>query len=376
MKKRLIVSMFVAVLAFAGYLAFTVVDSKTPVATAAKKTYSGKMYIAGMGGHFASFDLTVDPNNADNPLSIKNLDRVVIGDKKTHPTHDPRIDSNDRNTMFWSTYVLDPNKKAHMGKTDLKTGKVIKDVAFDTDPRSPGDKPPLYCSSGQTAKHYMPVFMGVEGYVDVVDKTTMEKKHRMFISDLGFKKGSYQFLHGTSSQDMKKFLVAVNETVDGKSNGKIHLVLVDLASLEKGQWKELARNTITGEPGKTITFRMYFTNDNKHIFQSVADRFWVLDANNLKLIDEKMVDGQNHDAFPTPDSKYAILTIRNEASALDADGKQLIGKTITDGLIQLYDFEAKKIVGKQVSTCQACHKGMMMGDKSAVLCGIDGNWKN
>jgi hypothetical protein len=218
--------------------------------------------------------------------------------------------------------------------------------------------------------------MGVEGYVDVVDKATMEKKHRMFISDLGFKKGSYQFLHGTSSQDMKKFLVAVNETVDGKSNGKIHLVLVDLASLEKGQWKELARNSVTGEPAKTITFRMNFTPDNKHIFQSVADRFWVLDANNLKLVDEKMVDGQNHDAFPTPDGKYAILTIRNEASALDADGKQLIGKTITDGLVQLYDFEAKKIVGNQVSTCQACHKGMMMGDKSAVLCGIDGNWKN
>ncbi len=375
MKKRLFVSLLIAVVAFSGYLAYTTIDSETPTATAAKKTYSGKMYVAGMGGHFASFDLTVDPNNSNEPLSIKNLDRVVIGDKKTHPTHDPRIDSNDRNTMFWSTYVLDPNKKAHIGKTDLKTGNVIKDVAIDPDPRAPGEKPPIYCASGQSAKNYMPVFMGVEGYVDVVDKATMERKHRLFISDLGFKKGSYQFLHGTSSPDMKKFLIAVNETVDGKSNGKINFVLVDLASLEQGKWKELARNTITGEPGKTITFRMNFTSDNKHIYQSVADRFWVLDGSSLKLVDEKMVDGQNHDALPTPDGKYAILAVRNEANAQDADGKQLFGKTITDGFLQLYDFDAKKIVGNQVSTCQACHKDMMMGDKTAVLCGIDGNWK-
>lgn len=374
MKKRLFVSMLI-VFAFVGYLAFTVVDSKTPVATAAKATYSGTMYMAGMGGHFAKFDLTIDPNDAENPLKVNKLNRVIIGTKKTHPTHDPRIDSNDRNTMFWSTYVLDPNGKMHVGKTDLKTGDVIKDVAMTPDPKAPGTKPPVYCASGQTATSYMPVFMGVEGYVDVMDKATLELKHRVFVSDLGFKKGTYQFMHGASSPDNKKFLVALNETVDGKSNGKINLVLVDLPSLEQGKWKELARNTITGEPGKTITFRMNFTSDNKHVFQSVADRFWVLDASNLKLIDEKMVDGQNHDAFPTPDGKYAVLTVRNAADACDEDGKQLIGKSITDGFVQLYDFDARKIVGSQVSTCNACHKKVGQGDKSAVLCGIDGNWK-
>jgi hypothetical protein len=49
-------------------------------------------------------------------------------------------------------------------------------------------------------------------------------------------------------------------------------------------------------------------------------------------------------------------------------------KAITDGLLMLYDADAKKIVGK-VSICQGCHKGMGMGDKVAILCGIDANWK-
>lgn len=377
MKKKLFVGMLAAVLGFAGYLSFTIVDSKTSVATAAKGTYSGVMYMAGMGGHFSTFDLTIDPNNAENPLTVKNLDKVEIGTKKTHPTHDPRIDANDRNILFWSTYVLDPNGKMHIGKSDLRTGDVIKDVALTPDKRSPGTKPPVYCSSGQSQKHYMPVFMGTEGYVDVIDKATLDIKHRMFVSDIGYKPGSYQFVHGTNSSDMKKFLVALNQTVEGKSNGKIDLVLVDLPSLENGQWNVLAKNTLSGEPEKTITFRMSFTNDNKQIFQSVADRFWVIDASTLKLVDEKMMTdgGQNHDAKPTPDGKYAVLTIRALAPSIDKEGKAIEGKEITDGVIMLYDADAKKLVGKSVSTCQACHKTQKRGDKNAVLCGIDGNWK-
>lgn len=378
MKKRLLLIMFVSVAVFVGYLTFTIVDSKTHVATAAKGTYSGVIYVAGMGGHFSTFDLTIDPNNTDNPLTVKNLDKIEIGTKKTHPTHDPRIDANDRNTMFWSTYVLDPNGKMHLGKSDLKTGEVIKDVALTPDKRSPGTKPPVYCASGQTQKYYMPVFMGTEGYVDVVDKGTLENKHRLFVSDIGYKAGSYQFVHGTNSPDMKKFLIAVNQVVEGKGNGKVDLVLVDLPSLENGQWKVLAKNTLSGEPEKTIPFRMNFTNDGKYIFQAVADRFWVIDASTLKLVDEKMMpeNAQNHDALPTSDGKYAVITIRALAPAIDKEGKIIAGKDITDGVIMLYDADAKKLVGNSVSTCQACHKNNKRGDKSAALCGINGNWKN
>jgi hypothetical protein len=48
---------------------------------------------------------------------------------------------------------------------------------------------------------------------------------------------------------------------------------------------------------------------------------------------------------------------------------------ITDGQIQLYDVDAKKIVGKTASVCFGCHKGMGLGDKTAILCGLDAVYK-
>lgn len=384
MKKILFIALIASVV-FGGYLAFTTVDSKTAVVTAAKaKTYNATVYVAGHGGHFAKADVTIDPNNADDPIKVNSLDKVDIGDTKTHKTHDARIDSNDSTVMFWSTYQLDPNGKQHVGKTDLKTGKVIKDVAMDPDKRSTGGekKMPLYCASGQSKDYFMPVFMGTEGYVDVFDKKTLEHKHRVFISDLGYKAGTYQFLHGVNSNKMDKFLLSITmKGEDGKMNGKIDFVLVDMKALEKGKFKEISRTTHTGEPGKTITFRDYFSKDDKHIFQSAGDRLWVLDAKTLKLVDEKMsAAGENHDAMPTPDGKYALLTVRNgKTEACDAEGNPIMkdGKNvnITDGQIQLYDLEAKKIVGKPASTCFACHKGMGLGDKTAILCGLDANYK-
>ncbi|MEW6117715.1 MAG: hypothetical protein AB1553_12605 [Nitrospirota bacterium] len=379
MRKSFIV-VGVMVVALVGYLVFSVVDAKTPVAAAGKKTYSGTLYIAGMGGHFAKADITIDPNNADNPIKVAGLDRVVIGDKNTHPTHDARIDVNDPNIMFWSTYKIDPNGKQHVGKTDLRTGNVIKDVAMAPDPRSTGGekKMPLYCASGQTKKYFMPVFMGNEAYVDVFDKATLTHKHRVFISDLGYKSGTYVFLHGINSNDMKKFLLTVvMKGEDGKANGKVDFILVDMAALEKGKFKELARATHTGVPGKTITFREFFSHDDKLIFQSAGDRLWVLDGKTLKMVDEKTnIGGENHDAMPTPDSKYVVMTLRtSDVDGCDGEGKPIPGKKITDGTLQLYDVEAKKVVGKTSSVCFACHKGMGLGDKSSILCGLDGVYK-
>jgi len=376
MKKVLFIAL-VLTLVVGGYLTFTTIDTKMSVATASKHTYSGTTYVAGMGGHFAKADFTIDPNNEAEPIKVTNLDRVVIGDKNSHPTHDARLDSNDPNTLFWSTYVLDANKKQHVGKSDLKTGKVVKDVAMDPDKRSPGEKPPVYCASGQSKNNYMPVFMGSEGYVDVFDKATMEHKHRVFVSDLGYKAGSYVFVHGTNSNDMKKFLIVVTmKGEDGKANGKQEFILVDLAELEKGKFKELARATHAGEPGKTITFRMYFSKDDKYIFQSAADRFWLLDANTLKMVDEKMTAGQVHDAQPTADGKYAVLTYRtSDTQGCDVEGKPIADKKITDGVLALYDVDAKKIYTKTASVCFGCHKGMGMGDKNSVLCGLDTTWK-
>jgi hypothetical protein len=220
----------------------------------------------------------------------------------------------------------------------------------------------------------MPVFMGSEGYVDVFDKKTLRLKHRVFVSDLGYKPGTYQFVHGTNSNDMKRFLVAVTlKGEDGKMTGKQDLVMVDMAALEKGKMKELARTTLSGEPGKTITFRQYFTSDDKLIYQSAGDRMWVLDSATLKLVDEKMTKptGENHDVQPTPDGKYALLTLRtSDTQSCDEKGNPIPEKKITDGALMLYDATARTLVGKTVSVCFACHKDAGKGDKSAVLCGL------
>lgn len=381
--KKVLVVLAVVLFVCAGYLAFTTIDSKTPTVVAAKKTYSATVYVAGHGGHFAKADVTIDPNNENDPLKVNNLDMVSIGSPAEYKTHDARIDSQDSNTLFWSVYQLDKNGKMHVGKSDLKTGNVIKDVALDPDPKAPGKTGPIYCASGQSKNFYMPIFMGSEGYVDVFDKKTLEHKHRVFISDLGYKAGTYQFVHGVNSNDHKKFLVTVvMKGEDGKMNGKQDIILVDMASLEKGKFKELSRATLSGEAGKTITFRQYFSKDDKLIFQSAADRVWVIDAATLKLVDEKMTgaNGQNHDAMPTPDGKYALLTLRtSDVDSCDAEGKPLMkeGKPvkITDGTLMVYDADAKKLIGKPVSVCFACHKGMGKGDKNAVLCGLDANYK-
>jgi hypothetical protein len=361
-----------------GYLVLTGVNAKAQTAVAVAKTYSGTVYVAGMGGHFAKADVTIDPANEKEPVKINGaLDRVVIGDKTTHPTHDARIDVNDPTVLFWSTYTPDPNKKFHLGKSDLKTGNVIKDVAMATDPKAPGEKAPLYCASGQSKQYYMPIFMGQEGYVDVIDKKSMELKHRVWVSDIGYAKGTYKFTHGINSPDMKSFLIVVNQAKEGKGTGAIDLILLDMKALEKGKFKVLAKNTLTGEPDKTITFRQYFSHDGKLIFQSAADRLWVVDAKTLKLVDEKMVPegSQVHDAQSTPDDKYALLTVRNVTGACDQDGKPIQGKDITDGVFMLYDVAGKKLNTNSTSTCLSCHKGMGLGDKNAVLCGLDTVWK-
>ena len=381
MKKRAFV---IAVALVAAGMSITAIDSRTAsVAVAAGKTYSGMVYVAGMGGHFAKADVTIDPANENDPIKINNLDRILVGDKDTHALHDARIDANDRNTIFWATYKLDPQGKLHMGKSDLKTGKVIKDTAFDPDPRAPGGekKSPLYCASGQSKKNYLPVFMGTEGYVDVIDKATLELKHRLFVSDLGYAKGTYKFTHGTSSPDMKYFLVVLNQAKEGKGTGDIDFILVDMNSLENGKFKQIAKNTLKGAPDKTITFREYFSNDGKLIFQSAGDRLWVLDAKTLKMVDEKILPegSQSHDALPTPDDKFALLTVRTVTPGLGMDGKAIEkdGKPvdITDGTLMLYNVGAKKVYAKATSACLACHKDMGLGDKTAVLCGLDANWK-
>jgi hypothetical protein len=371
----------IAALAFVvgGYLVYTAVNTAAPTVAHAqgKKTYSGTVYVAGMGGHFSKAEITIDPNNTMAPITVLSTEKIDIGGI-SHPTHDARIDDQDPSRMYWSTYKLDTWKdkdatggNLHVGVTDLKTGEVIKDVSFPPPDRSKwlGAN---YCGSGQSPTSYIPVSMADEGYIDVYDKQTMNLKHRIFFDDLGIKAGEITFAHGTNTPDYKKFLLTANLTPTGftKWTGNTRLMMLDMEALENGKIKKLAEGVITGKPvdatGGTITFRQYFSDDGKYLFQSGADRGYLIDAQTLKLLDEiTPLPGENHDIIPTPDGKYALMTLRQ--SAVDCFGKES-----TDGTLLLYDVEARKTVGSSASVCFKCHKEEGVG--KAILCGIDAKW--
>ncbi len=377
MKKTLCTVAALAVLG-AGYLSYTTVDSDTPVAKASGKTYSANLYVSGMGGHFAVADVTIDPSNTSDPIKVNSLDMMDIGGK-THPTHDGRIDSADNNIMYWSTYKYDnwkdksqPTGKLHVGKSNLKTGEVLVDMAVDKPARSAWTGA-NYCGSGQSAANYMPVSMSNEGYIEVIDKKTMKMKHRVYFDDLGYKAGEYTFAHGINTPDGKKFLLTLNLTPKGftKWTGNTQLIYLDMAALDNGKLVKLQEAMITGKPkdakGGTITFRQFFTPDGTKLFQSGADRGYMIDAKTLKVLDEITgLPGENHDIMPTPDGKYAVMTLRQKA-------KDFEGKDSTDGTLLLYDATAMKTVGNPVSVCFACHKDEGIG--KAILCGMEGNWK-
>lgn len=383
MKKILTVGISL-VLVIGLYLAFSTTSSKGTAVAKAKEgqNYTGKVYVAGMGGHFAEADVVIDPSS-DNPIVIKDLGKYDVGAKDTHPIHDIRIDENDRTKMYWSTYKTDAKsekKVLHAGITDLKSAENIKDEIVPVPDRVHWGGA-MYCASGQTKDSYLPVTMSNEGYIDVFEKNTLKLKHRVYLDSIGFK-NNYQFFHGTNTPDMKAFIITANMTEEWASPdapavrlGKIEIVSLDLEALEKGELKVLGRNTITGSPEKTITFRQSFTADGKYLLQSGADRFYVLNADDMKLVDEEMmVGGENHDAIPTPDGKYAVLTLRNKITP-EGESAQ-----VTDGSIQLYDMVAKKVVGKPVSVCYSCHKDVVGDGKdkkpmwNAILCGLQANW--
>jgi len=375
--KKILSTVGVLALVAGAYMTLSTVNSYSPIATAeasGKTVYNGTLYVAGMGGHFSIADVTIDPNNEAAPITVNSVDMLDIGGA-THPTHDARIDVNDPNTMYWSTYKLDTWKdktatggNLHVGKSDLKTGEVLADISFPPPERAKWTGA-NYCASGQTATSYIPVSMADEGYIDVYDKATMKLKHRVFLDDLDIGPGEITFAHGTNTPDMKKFLLTVNLTPEGftKWTGNTRLIYLDMAALEQGKLVKLAEGVITGKPGSTITFRQYFTQDAKYILQSGADRAYLIDAATLKVLDEiTPLPGEAHDVMPTPDGKYALITMREKA-------KDFEGNDSVDGTLQLYDIEAMKTVGSSASVCFKCHKGEGIG--KAILCGLDANWK-
>lgn len=360
--------------------------------------YSATFYVAAMGGHFAVADMTIDPGN-EYPLQLHQLDKIDIGDNETHATHDPRIDVNNRNILFWSTYHIDPNtNQTHVGKTDLSTGQKILDINVPT-PEEATHTHHMYCASAQTKDYYLPISMTNKAYIDVFRKSDLYHVRTVFLegTDADIHK-PYLFYHGINSPDMTKLLITINEAEkdQGAPVGKLHLFLLDMNEIIKGRVKVLAHNVVPGKPGRTMSFRQYFSPDGKLIANSGADRMYLLNAETLELLDAEMLDPseENHDDIFTPDSKYIIATSRTKmletaASKLSLknpfcqteisgqdDPRKLIKEDnfIMDGQLKLYDVAAQKFIGNATSVCMPCHNKEGV-EQHAVLCGIEANWK-
>lgn len=344
------------------------------------ETYKGTAYVAGMGGHFAKAEFEIDPSQ-ETPITVKKLTKMDIGDGASHPVHDARIDCKDRNTMYWSTYKLDPATGApHVGKTDLKTGEVSQDEKAAV-PVTVKVTKQMYCASAQTNDYFMPISMSNPGFIDVYQKSGLKRAHTVFLegTDADIKK-PYKYYHGVNSPDMTKVVLAINEAdkPHGTTVGKLHLVAVDAKALEQGKVKVLAKGIAPGAEKATISFRQYYSNDGKLIANSGGDRLFIIDADSLKVKDAEMVHvlEQNHDAIFTPDDKYVVLTLRTKVVNQDCPTPLKPGpdEYLMDGQLRLYDVKQQKIIGKPTSVCLACHNQEEL-DVHAVLCGIDVNWQ-
>lgn len=345
-------------------------------------SYDTTFYVAGMGGHFAVAEANIDSSKAQ-PITVKKLDRIEIGDNESHPTHDARIDSQDRSVMFYSTYKIDPETKApHVGKISLKTGEVVADLnaplpAFATKTKS------LFCASAQTKDFYIPIAMTHKGYIEVRNKSDLKLVHTVTLEGTDADIGKpYHFYHGAASPDGKTILITVNEsaTDHGKLIGKMHLLLLDSAALEQGKVKVLAKGMAPGAEDSYISFRAYFSQDGSKIAIGAADRVQIIDAKTLKVLDTAMAGPreQFHDAIFTPDGNFVVATSRTkrikDGITCEDPNKPAKGEFLMDGELKLYDIAGKKWVGKPTSVCLSCHDNEDL-ESHAVLCGIDANWK-
>lgn len=340
----------------------------------AEKVYQGTVYVAGMGGHIAKAEVRIDPSQAE-PISVVKLTRIKLHSdaavaKKAYATHDVRID-HAKNVMFWSAFVLD-GESLHAGKIDLATGKVVADAKFPKDQRTIAQGP-MYCGSGQTKDKFLPVMMGYEGFVDIVDKETMKLERRVFFDHPKIPK-NYVWAHGVSSPDGKEFALWMSlADTPGKfpreKEGR-HLVLVlDTPALVKGEIQVLRETTLTGDPKGSALFRGFYTSDGKQLLISGRDRSWVLDGKTLKVLAEtaNSPGWENHDVQPLPGDRYALLTHRVPMEFEP-------GKKGMDGQLELYDLTRMARVGKAVSVCQSCHKDEDIKTTS-IACGLDSVWK-
>jgi hypothetical protein len=353
------------------------------------------------GGHIAVIPVTIDPSNATTPIVVDETHEIRIqlqeangtpagfgvpptGTNTTHVFHDLRLDGTK---LYYSTIFTDAaTNNAHLGYVDLANGNAVHDAMIDATTAAQNGM--VYCGSGQSATHYFPMTMSSPAYIDAIRKdaivtgatlssTGASVKRTMVDSFRAGGDPNYLFAHGVNHVGSTKLYVAVNETdsVSGAMTGAITSYVMNTSDVVAGTVTSanVTSHTVSGlTPAMgTIAFRSTYTPDGAKILQAGSDRLLVLNASDLSVLDNNTAIGgsfkaftgnggvQNHDVMPTPDGKYAILSLRFQHASGDKE----------DSGIQLYDLANKRAIGDPVSTCKKCHDSVSVAHPTCGLVG-------
>jgi hypothetical protein len=353
-------------------------DVSSAAAVAAPGTYAGKIYAAGVGGHAAVVGLAIDPNNAAAPLTVSRLERIRLGPAQDYGFHDVRIDRTRGRAgkLFWSTINADSTGGYRYGRVDLASGRVDCEVHI---PLPAGSNAPGYCGSGQSADRYLPVWMGVRGFVDVINKDTCVLEKRVYLDQVAGMPPYWSMAHGTNSKDFRTMTIALNLLDSaGAALNQGMLVNLDMASLLAGAPVATTIGPAVQGPAKTIFYRQEWTPDASTLVQGGKAAFYRFDANLTEqcrglLPLENGKQTETHDLTLVPNSDYAVMQLRRWVD---------FGLTVPvlDGQLQLVKVSTCQTVGSPVSMCVACHNknGMIKEspglDSRYVSCGLDSTW--
>ncbi|MBI5188189.1 MAG: hypothetical protein HZA07_03835 [Nitrospirae bacterium] len=376
-----------------------------------KGAYKGRVFVVGMGGHIADANVAIDPTDTENPIKIPKyaiwtgdkLHVIAMGPDGWYGSHDVRVDNKDKTVAYWSAIEGKANKVLY-GKVNLTTGKWAAEKSSDVPQEVIDFKKaaagPYYCASGQTPDYHIPVWMGYPPVIDVIDKKTLDLKHRVKVVGPDFP-ANVKFTHGTNSPDFKYMFLIQGETKEpyGDLTGVSYFYLLDMDALTKGELKVVKKNIYSGATS-TVAFRQTYTADGKYIIQAARDRVLIINAEDLTVAGEVTTAGlpektEIHDAMATPDGKYGLINLR----VMTEYGAEK-GKKAMDGQIQLFDMAGKKLIGKPLSICKHCHtkqeKGWLLNTgfkivgctrchgegrntldtlRDAALCGMDAVWR-
>ncbi len=216
------------------------------------------------------------------------------------------------------------------------------------------------------------------------------------------------FIHGASSPDGTKIYMSTNQmaglTEANNTAGNLRAYMINASKLVSGGVTTndvLAKNisiavassnsTTLGDLEGTIAYRASFTPNGQYILQSGSDRLIILKASDLTEYVDSSGTGaapsgasaakttaiasglgagtfggiEVHDVIATPDSRYAILSLRYYTDALHASGG------IKNSGVQLYDIANKTFIGKVATTCGLCHASSPAADgNSRDTCGL------